>query len=444
MKRLLLVLIMLVVLVPSNSQAQESVEITFVHIFGDENDVRGQVVQELVNDFMAEYPHITVNMRTTISDYDEVLTTTMLAVEQGDAPHVVQLDETSSRFAVDSGEFVSVESIATEEQIATFDDILEPVRQLFTVDGEMWSLPWNTSNPVLYYNRGLFAEAGLDPEAPPTTFDEMLATCETLMAADIGLSTCINWPLTSWFVENWVAMQGGLLADQDNGHSGRVTEAYFTSPEMMEVINWWKEMADRGYYSYTGRVADYNGEAGTFITQRSAMHINSTAGLSNFQHYAGVVGYDLGVAPLPRPSAEADAGTVNGGASLWITKGHSDAEIEAARDFVFFMTNGENIARWHRNTGYFPNRQSSIDILETEGFWEENPQYYIAVQQLQNTQPIPATAGAIIGPYTDVRDYMAAAVQSVIDQGESPEEALAAAKQLADTAIEDYNFFYLD
>lgn len=446
MKRLGLVLVAMVLvlgLVP-RTQAQDNVEITFVHTFGDENDIRNQVVQELVTEFMAANPNVTVTIQTTISSYDEILTSTMLAAEQGDAPHVVQLDETANRFAVDSGEFISIQSVATDEQIATFDDILEPVRELFTVDGEVWSLPWNTSNPLLYYNRGMFVEAGLDPDAPPTTFDEVLAACDALMSADLNLSTCINWPLTAWFVENWVALQGTLIADQDNGHRGRVTEVYFDSAEMLLVINWWKEMADKGYYAYTGRVADYNGEAGTFITQRSAMHINSTAGLSNFQYYAGLVGWDLGVAPLVHPTADADAGTVNGGASLWITKGHSDAEIEAARDFAFFMTNSENIAYWHRNSGYFPNRQSSIDLVEADGFWDENPQYYIAVQQLLATQPMPATSGVIMGPYTEVRNILAAAVQSVIDQGVSPEDAMAAAKELADTEIEDYNFFYVD
>ncbi len=438
----IIAIILVLSLAPSPTQAQQ-VEITFVHIFGDENDIRGQTVAELVSEFEA-LTDVKVNLQTTLSDYEEVLTSTLLAAEQGNAPHVVQLDETATLFAVDSGQFISISSVATDEQTATFDDIIDPVYEFYVVDGELWSLPWNSSNPIMYYNRDMFIEVGLDPDNPPQTFDEVLAACEVIMNSDLDLSGCINWPLTSWFLETWVAMQGALLVDNENGRTGRATETYFTSTEMLLVFNWWKEMADRGFYSYTGKTVDYNGEAGGFITQRYAMHFNSTAGISNFQHYAGLIGYNVDAAPLPIPHAEATHGTINGGASLWLTQGHSDAETEAARDFIFFITSGENIARWHMATGYFPNRQSAIDIVAATSFWDENPAYQIAVEQLQNTTPSAATAGAVIGPHATVRGILETAVQSVIDQGESPEDALAAAKSLADFELEDYNLFYAD
>jgi sn-glycerol 3-phosphate transport system substrate-binding protein len=203
-------------------------------------------------------------------------------------------------------------------------------------------------------------------------------------------------------------------------------------------------MADRGYYVYTGKTVDYNGEAGAFITQRFAMHLNSTAGLTNFQYYAELLNWDLGVTNFPLPNAEATNGVISGGASLWITEGHSEEELEAAREFVFYMTSAENIAQWHKASGYFPNRQESIDILEAEGFWEENPAFRIALDQMLETTPTPATGGVILGPYPQVREILETAIQSVIDQGESVDDALAAAKQLADREIEDYNLFYLD
>lgn len=443
---LLIATLMVLSLVPNlpTTQAQSKVEITFVHIFTDENDIRGKVVLELVDEFNASHENIVVNVQATTTSYDEILTATMLAADQNDAPHVVQLDEAAVRFAVDSEKFVAIEDVATAEQKASFNDILPVVREFYTVDNKLWSLPWNSSNPLLYYNKTMFEAAGLDPNNPPRTFDDILAACEVIMSADLNLSGCINWPLTAWFPENWVAMQGALLADNDNGHSGRAEEVFFDSPEMLRVFEWWKTLADRGYYAYTGKLADYNGEGGAFITRRFAMHINSTAGLTNFQHYAGVLKYDLGVAPMPIPDENATNGTVNGGASLWITKGHSQAETEAAREFVFFMTNAENIARWHKATGYFPNRQSAIDLLDAEGFWDENPNFYITVQQLLNTQPSAATSGAIIGPSLAVRNILAQGVQSMIDQGVSPRDALAAADELADYEIEDYNLFYAD
>lgn len=429
--------------------AQDDVTISFVHTFFDENDIRFEVVQSIVEEFEAQNRGITVEVQTKV-DYDEILDSTLTAIDQGNAPHVVQLDETATRFAADQVDedgdplFVKLQDVATEEQQANFDDLLPSVRDFFEVDGELWSMPWNSSNPVLYINEDIFTAAGLDPANPPRTFAEVDAVCATIMeqAEALELSGCINWPLAAWFPETWVAMQGGLVVNNENGHDGRATEALLNSEEMQVAVEWWASMAEQGYYIYTGVTGDYTGEAGLFITQGTAMHINSTAGVSNFVNFAGIFGYGLTVAPLPIPNEDATNGTINGGGSLWITNGHSEAEINAARDFVFFMTSAENIAEWHKDSGYFPNRQASIDILEAEGFWEENPAYRVAVDQLVNTVPNAATAGAIYGSAPTVRGYLVDAIQSVIDGGESVEDALAAADTLADEQIEEYNLFF--
>lgn len=433
---------------PAPANAQEEVTISFVHTFGDENDIRFEVVEAIVDAFEDANPGITVDVQTKV-DYTEILDSTLIALDQGNAPHVVQLDETANQFAADQVDedgnplFVKLSDIATDEQRANFDDLLPSVREFFEINDELWSMPWNSSNPVLYINDNIFTEVGLDPTDPPSTFAEMLEACDTIMTARPDLAGCINWPLAAWFPETWVAMQGGLIVDNENGHAGRAQEATLNSEEMQLVLEWWDEMTNNGYYIYTGVTGDYVGEAGTFITQTTAMHINSTAGISNFQNFAGIFGYGLTVAPLPIPNEDATNGTINGGASLWITNGHSEAEINAARDFVFFMTSAENIAEWHKNTGYFPNRQSSIDMLEAEDFWSTNPAYRIAVDQLLATNPIPATAGAIYGSAPSVRAILVDAIQSVIDGGESPADALAAADQLADEQIEEYNLFFV-
>lgn len=428
---------------PQPAQAQAQIEIRFVHTFGDSQDIRGEVVNELVARFMEQNPNVVVKIETA-ANYDDVFERVRLDYSQGNPAHVVQLDESATQRAIDLDMFVRISdpNVSTPEQIAQLSDFLEPVRNFYTVNGEMWSVPWNSSNPVLIYNKNIFEAAGIT--APPTTFDEMLAVCEQIMSSPAAarLDGCINWPLTSWFAENWVAMQGGLMVDSNNGREGRAYEVFFTSPEMMLVVNWWKQMKDLGYYNYTGKRGDYNGEGAAFITQKYAMHINSTAGISNFESYAGRLRYEIGVAPLPRPYAEANQGTVNGGASLWLTKGHSQEVQDAARDFIFFMTSTENIAYWHKNSGYFPNRQSSIDLLLAENFWEENPFYYVAVEQLINTVPSFATSGMIVGPSEQLRAAFDGAIGAILDNGADPMTALSNAKDEIDLALYDYNFNY--
>jgi sn-glycerol 3-phosphate transport system substrate-binding protein len=437
-------LVMIAALVPVTGAQNEQVEIVFSHIFSDEQDVRGAVVVALVEQFMAEHPNVTVTLQSNTSDYRELFNNAMLAAEQGNAPHVVQVDESISQLARDSQMFIPISDLASEEQLADIQaNFLPQILAFYTVDDKLWSIPWNTSNPLLYYNKDIFRAAGLDPEKPPRTFDEVMAACQTILAAQVeGVDACINFPLTSWFPEQWLAMQNVPVLNNDNGRSGRATESLMDSPELVSIVQWWKEMADKGYYIYSGVTVDYNGEAIIFLGKSTAMHINSTAGLTNFLFFAEAQKFELGVAPLIIPNENATNGVTVGGASLFISAGYSEAETRAAADFALFLGSKQANVDWHKGTGYIPNRLDSIAQLESEGWFEENPFFRIGLQQLLDSTPSPATAGMVLGPATEVRTFMEDAIQSVIDQGEDPAEALAAAKSRADATIQDYNALF--
>jgi sn-glycerol 3-phosphate transport system substrate-binding protein len=440
MKRIVFALLLLFVgvgVLPA--AAQEMIEIEFVHNFGDEQDVRGGAVQAIADAFMAENPNIKVNVSSPSTDYTELFNGALLSAEQGNAPHIVQVEEGLTQLAADSGFFTPISELASEEQLASLEDVMPVVRNYYNIGDVVWSIPWNSSNPLLYYNATMFETVGLD--AAPATFEELTAACDTLMAQAeaLNIRACINFPMVSWFPEQWVAMQGGLLANNDNGRSARATEMLYTSPELLKVVNWWKALADKDYYTYSGRPNDYNGEAIGFLSKQTAMTINSTAGLTNFLTFSKAQGFELGVAPLPLPDEEATNGGTVGGASLWITSGHPEAEMQAAVDFVFFMTNTENDMAWHKASGYFPNRQSSIEQLTEEGWFDEAPAFKIALDQLAAAKGTIANAGAVIGPSAEVRGVLIEAFQSIIDGGEDPQAALEAAKARADAILADYN-----
>lgn len=443
MKKLSLALILLFLLSFTVS-AQENIEITFVHIFGGEQDTRGEAVQAIADAFMAENPGITVTVTSTSTDYTELFNSALLAAEQGSAPHIVQVEEGLTQLAADSGVFTPISDLASEEQLASLDDVLPVVRNYYSIGDVTWSVPWNSSNPLLYYNRNMFEAAGLDPDVAPTTFEELTAACDAIMAIaeELGITRCINFPMVSWFPEQWVAMQNGLLANNDNGRSARATEMLYDGPELLNVLTWWKDLADKGYFAYSGTANDYNGEGIAFLSKQSAITINSTAGLTLFQTFSKAQGFGLGVARLPIPDATATNGGTVGGASVWITNGHPDAEMQAAVDFVFFLTNTENDIAWHKASGYFPNRQSSIEQLTAEGWFDENPFYKIALDQLADAEGNVANQGAIVGPSAEVRGMLIEAFQSVVDGGEDPAEALAAAKTRADATLADYNSLF--
>jgi sn-glycerol 3-phosphate transport system substrate-binding protein len=388
---------------------------------------------------MAENPGVTIELSSPSTDYIELFNGALLAADQGQAPTIVQVEEGLTQLAADSGFFLPIGTIASAEQVASLDDLLPVLREYYTIGGELYSVPWNSSNPLLYYNKGMFAAAGLDPETPPSTFEEVLAACEAIMAAPEPPSVCINFPMASWFPEQWVAMQNGLIADNDNGRSARATSVLYDSPEMLRVAEWYAAMDAAGYYGYSGTPNDYNGEGVAFLGKNSAMTLNSTAGLALFQRFSRLQGVDLGIAPLFTPGEDATNGVTVGGASLWVTAGHSEAETQAAVDFIFFLTNTANDSAWHQGTGYFPTRVTSINGLTESGWFEENPAYAIAVEQLQASAGNIANAGAVMGPSAEVRGVLIEALQSIVDADIAPAEALAAAKQRADAILADYN-----
>jgi sn-glycerol 3-phosphate transport system substrate-binding protein len=435
----LLLIVALVVPMAATAMAQDApIELVFSHAFGDANR------QGWVADVIAAYEELNPNVTVTAvanPSYRDTLNGAILGAQQGNAPHIVQVFEVGSQLALDSGIFIPVSSVATEEQLASLDDVIPAVRDYYSLGDDQWSLPWNSSNAVMYYNKTIFEAAGLDPEAPPQTYGEVLETCEVLMsqADDLGLQGCMGWAMHSWFVEQWMAEQQAPLANNENGRDGRATEINLESEAMMKIFNWWKEMADSGYYIYSGGLEDWNGSDALFTGQQVALHVTSTADIRNNGEAAAEAGFDMGNAMLPIPDDSERNGVVIGGASIWLTGDHPQEELDAAVDFMFFLANAENAVSWHKATGYFPIRFSAIEALEEEGWFEENPNFRVAFDQLTETVPGPATSGALLGNFLELRTIIEEAGQAVVDSGVSVEEALAEANERANESLQAYN-----
>lgn len=181
---------------------------------------------------MAEHPNVQVNIQSTTTDYQEVFNNTLLAAEQGNAPDVVQLEETSTQLAVDSTYFLKNQRhYPTDEQKADLADYFPQIINFYTINGEVWSLPWNSSTPLLYYNKTLFEKAGLDPNTPPKTFADVLTACDTIMNAGLNLAGCINWPMASNAPRSMDCHAKRPAAGNiHNGRAGRATKPGPNSP----------------------------------------------------------------------------------------------------------------------------------------------------------------------------------------------------------------------
>jgi len=413
--------------------AAEKTSISFWHAFGGG---RTAFIERMVEDFNYTHPNIEVNVEYKGS-YRDTLNASLMAAKQGQAPHIVQYFEVGSQFALDSGIFATFEEYVKKGDYAMLDDFIAPVANYYKIGGKFNSIPWNSSNPILYYNKTLFKKAGLDPDNPPKTYGGVMDACEKIISSGAAPKG-ITWPLHTWFVEQWVCMQGELLANNENGRAARATDVYADSDAMKRIMTWWKALYDKEYYAYSGKPEDWDGANQIFVTQQAPMLITSTSDVTFHQNAAAENGYELGTGFLPAPDGIDRNGVVVGGASLWMTKGHPEAEMDAAKTFLLWFTNTENMVRWHKGTGYFPVRSSAVDVVKLQKWFERNPAYRAAFDQLLQTKVNRASQGGLIGPFPEIRTIVSDAVQKIF-AGAPVEEALAAADKRADKALADYN-----
>jgi len=405
------------------------VEIQFWHAFSDAPR------SGWIEDRAAEWSKLNPDFKVVTArkgSYRETLQAATLAARQGDAPHLVQLFEVGSQLAVDSGIFKPVGEVGG----IPADDYIEPVLNYYTIDGDIYSIPFNSSSPILYYNKDKMVEAGLDPENPPETYGEVIDMLKQAKGAGVE-GAKIGFNLHSWFFEQWISQQGATLVNNDNGRGGLATEVNLTSEAAYNIVNWINELNQNDMYTYTGRLEDWGGSDAIFQEGQAMFHITSTADLGNIG--SAVEGsFELGTGLMPIADGVKRNGVVIGGASVWLVDGHPTRELEAARDFVLFMTNTENMVSWHKLTGYYPVRNSSVDALEKEGWFEDNPNAYTAFDQLLNTVPNSASAGALMGSFLDTRTIIEEAIQKIL-QGTDVQDAMEAAKILADDKLREYN-----
>ena len=412
------------------TQAQE---IDFWYAFSDEP--RSGWIEERITEFNAQLESEGREFRVVgerKGSYREALEAAVLAARQGEPPHLAQLFEVGSQLAVDSGIFVPIGEVGGGVDLS---DYIEPVINYYTIDGSVNSLPFNSSSPILYGNQELMSEAGITQM--PGTFGEVLAACEAIESSSVEAS-CLTFPLHGWFFEQWIAQQGANLVNNDNGRSERATEILLDSDASIAIGEFMKALADGGYYNYTGTLEDWAGSEAIFGNQEAVFFITSTADAGNITTNAADNGFTVTTGLLPIPDGVERNGVVIGGASLWLLGGHPQEELEAARDFALYMTNTENMVSWHKLTGYYPVRNSSVEALQEEGWFDENPNFTVAFDQLLETVPNTATGGALSGSFTDIRTIVEEALQKIYN-GADVETAMLEAKQIADARIAEYN-----
>lgn len=401
-----------------SAQALAVTEIPFWHSMEGELGVE---VNSLAQRFNQSHPDYKI-VPTYKGNYEQSLAAGIAAVRSDRAPAILQVYEVGTATMMASRAIVPVYEVFKNAGIAFDEKQFVPTVAGYYSDaktGHLISQPFNSSTPVLYYNKDAFKKAGLDPEQPPKTWQALAKDAEALRKAGMSCGYASGWQ--GWIqIENFSAWHGLPVATKNNGFDGTDAELEFNKPTQVRHIQQLAEMNKKGDFTYFGRKDEstakfYNGDCG--ITTASS------GSLADIRHYAKF-NYGVGMMPYDETVPNAPQNAIIGGASLWVMKGKDDATYKGVAAFMQFLTQPEIAAEWHQKTGYLPITTAAYELTRQQGFYENNPGADIATRQMLNKPPLPFTKGMRLGNMPQIRTIVDEELEGVWTGKKTPQAAL--------------------
>jgi sn-glycerol 3-phosphate transport system substrate-binding protein len=392
----------------------------------------GELVAEQVETFNASQSDYTV-VASHKGNYSETLNAGIAAFRAGEQPHILMVFEvgTATMMAAEGAVKPVYEVMAENDAPFDPDAYIGAVKGYYTTeDGQMLSLPFNSSTPVLWVNRDALAAAGIDPDTDLSTWEQVGTVLDTLKEAG---STC---PLTtawqSWIhLENLSAYHDVPFATLDNGFGGLGTELAFNGPVQVAHVGAMGQWAQDGKFIYAGR---RNEGGANFRAGECALFTESSAG------YAGIKAeaqFDFDVRPLPYWSGVEGApqNTIIGGASLWVMEGKDTADYQGVAEFLSFLSSTPIQAKWHQDTGYLPITTEAGEATREAGFYDENPGTDVAVIQMTKNEPTGNSKGLRLGSFDQIRGIIDEELEAVWAGDKDAQTALDSAVQRGDQLL---------
>ena len=364
--------------------------------------------------------------------YAEVLTKAIAAVRAGDPPHIVQVYTIGVQTMLDSGAILPVTDLFKPGEIKG-EEYFAPILNAYTVGGKLYSMPFNSSTPILYYNKDAFKKAGLNPEKPPATYKDVEEAGRHLVKSGAARAAItFGWP--TWMFEHAFTLSNQLFADNDNGRAGRATKVLFNTAFGVEVLTRWKRWSDEGLLMSGGREYAPNK---AFLSGEVAMLLQSTSQVTTIEKAAK---FAVGTGLLPVIEGKPRGKSVVGGGSLWVLKGkgRSPQELDAIVRFFKFIAQPEQDAKWHEETGYFPATLAAEKLLRAQGWFQKHPNHATAFRQIQEGPDTPATREPLLGNFVQIFNLTDTAIEKVLSGKLSPQAALDEAAQAANKGLEEY------
>ncbi|MEM1332372.1 MAG: extracellular solute-binding protein [Actinomycetota bacterium] len=416
--------------------------------FGLADQLAGEL-QALTDAFNASQDQVVVELENQ-TDYETTIDN-YLNLSEANRPDLVMVPEFVVQTFAESDSFVPIEACVEAAGLDT-STFLDRTLVAYSYGGVQWGMPFNVSSPVLYFNKQVFEAAGLDPDDPPQSFDEMRAAAEAIVAsgaATFGEVVDVSRDGAGARIEQWLGQLESPFVDGGNGRAARATEARFGGADGLALFTYLRDMRRDELIVSVGENA---GGLDAFLklidpSEPGAMTVATSAGIVQvIQALGGGIAEgltedDIGVGFLPGP--DGDVAAQVGGASLWIPAGRGDAETAAAWSYIDFLVSARSQSTWAANTGYVPMRSDALDLDPIATLFADDPRFRVSYDQLAAPVGSIEAARPALGPQREVRQVLADVIATIYRDPSLDDDALAAlvadAVEQADALIATYN-----
>ena len=413
------------------TSAQAQTEIHWWHAMGG---ALGEWVNDLAkgfNESQKDFKVVPVYKGT----YDESMTAAIAAFRAGNPPHILQVFEVGTATMMAArGAVKPVGEVMTQAGFKFDPSVYIPavVGYYTAPNGQMLSLPFNSSTTVFHYNKDAFKAAGLDPDKPPKTWPEVALAAAKLKASGHKCPFTTSW--ISWTqLESFSTWHNTLFATQNNGFGGMGARLAFNSPLHQRHFENLANMSRQGLFIYKGR---NNAADATFPSGECAMITGSSGLYGSVKRNAK---FASGISTLPYyPDVQgAPQNTVIGGASLWVMAGHSPQQYKGVANFFAYLSRPDVQAASHQRTGYLPITLAAFKQTEDAGFYAKNPGTDVAVTQMIR-KTTDRSRGIRLGNFVQIRTIIDEETEQVWAGKKTPKEALDAAVRRGDEQLERF------
>lgn len=406
----------------------DGTEISFWHSMGG---VNGQAIDELVKKFNDENQYgITVKAQYQ-GEYDDSLNKLKSSQIGNMGADLVQVYEIGSRFMIESGWITPMQKMIDADDY-DLSQIEPNLAAYYTIDNQLYSMPFNSSTPIMYYNKEMFEKAGITEI--PDSLEGIEAIGDQLLKEG-GAGQVISLGIYGWFFEQFIGKQGLEYANNENGRKEPATAVAFDENGAAEnILTVWKSLYDKGYAPNVGK----GGDAGLadFSAGKSAITLGSTASLKQIlQDVNGK--FEVGTAYFPKVKSTDEGGVSIGGASLWALDNQDPKKTRATWEFIKFLISPESQAYWNAQTGYFPVTTAAQEEPVFKENVEKYPQFETAIEQLHDSSP--KYVGALLSVFPEARATVESEIENTLNGNTDVKTAV---KNMADTinkSIEEYN-----